>query len=187
MRTVRCSGHVMGRCLQWGVSAQGDVCQGGVSNHRVCVCPGECGCTPPPLDRILDTRLWKHYLFKTSFEDGNNEPFFFTILTSRWHGFSNRLPSIQEVFLCSRDSCIHRSTLKLLIHRSLNNSMDSLPLQFPLPYMTISLCTSGNHNISTGVLKGRLPWLHRNTLTAEYWTITATKINTKTLSYSNYI
>ena len=27
---------------------------------------------PPLVDRILDTRLWKHYLSATSFADGNN-------------------------------------------------------------------------------------------------------------------
>ena len=29
------------------------------------------GYTPPPVDRILDTHLWKHYLSASSFADGN--------------------------------------------------------------------------------------------------------------------
>ena len=62
----------------WGVVCLGSVCPGGV-------CPGGClprgcllgrWCLPgdvhlPPVDRILDTRLWKHYISATSFADGN--------------------------------------------------------------------------------------------------------------------
>ena len=29
-------------------------------------------CTPPPVDRIFDTRLWKHYLSATTVADDNN-------------------------------------------------------------------------------------------------------------------
>ena len=47
MRTVRYSGRIGGE-----VSAQG-------------------GCTPPPVDRILDTRLCKHYITVTTVADGN--------------------------------------------------------------------------------------------------------------------
>ena len=57
MRTVRCSGHLPGGGKGGGF-AQG------------CVCPGGCipACTevdPLPVDRILDTRLWKYYLAST--------------------------------------------------------------------------------------------------------------------------
>ena len=30
------------------------------------------GCAPPLMDRILDTRLWKHYLSAATAADGNN-------------------------------------------------------------------------------------------------------------------
>ena len=102
MRTVRCSSHLPGGCLPRGV-CQGGVCLtgGGVCPEgclsRGCL-PGGCvwsggvsarrggvwrtrgngclprGCTPPPVDRILDTHLWKHYLSATLFADGNDEP-----------------------------------------------------------------------------------------------------------------
>ena len=60
MPTVRCSGHL------WGV------------------CPGVClpwGCTPPPppVDRILDTRLWKHYLPATTVADGKNSVVLYSV------------------------------------------------------------------------------------------------------------
>ena len=68
MRTVHCSGRLIGESTR-GMSAQGDVCPG------VCVCPGVSegvsgrgvsaqgvSSSPhSPVDRILDTRLWKHY------------------------------------------------------------------------------------------------------------------------------
>ena len=59
MRTVRCSGRLMGEGL---VSAQ--------------------GCTPPPtpVNRILDTRLWKHYLSATLFADGKYPRIVWTIV-----------------------------------------------------------------------------------------------------------
>ena len=63
MRTVRCNSH-LGMCLPSGVSAQG---WGGecVSQHAM-------GQTPHLVDRILDTRLWKHYLSATTVADGKN-------------------------------------------------------------------------------------------------------------------
>ena len=96
MLTVRFSGrltegHVYMRvfaqlgcvCPGW-VSAQGGCLPGGLSAQRlsakgvVClegglpVCLGiRGGCTPPPVDRILDTRLRKHYLSAALFADGN--------------------------------------------------------------------------------------------------------------------
>ena len=64
------------------MSAQGECRPGGRVGGGVCprVCLGVCVyvfvcvcvCTPPPVDRIIDTRLWKHYLSATSFADGNN-------------------------------------------------------------------------------------------------------------------
>ena len=66
MRTMRCSGrrggvsqHALGRGVSaWGVSA-----------------PVHAGIhTPPPsVDRILDTRLWKHYLSATTVADGKEK------------------------------------------------------------------------------------------------------------------
>ena len=79
-----------GVCLVWGVSAPGEcVCsRGGVCSLGGSACSGEWGvvcllqgcvsapggCIPacteadtlPPVDRILDTRLWKYYLGPTS-------------------------------------------------------------------------------------------------------------------------
>ena len=74
MRTVRCSGRCSGpggACTD-GVSSRGSICLGGegvsarVSAWRGCSLP-QCklGYTPP-VDRILDARLWKHYLSATS-------------------------------------------------------------------------------------------------------------------------
>ena len=88
MRTVRCSGRLivcvwrevgvrgvcLGGCPPRGVCLR--VCAGGVYPEGIClgdVCPGVClgGCPPgegvcpgvytslSPVDRILDTRLWK--------------------------------------------------------------------------------------------------------------------------------
>ena len=91
MPIVRCSDRLMmgrgvcpGGSLPRGLSAQG-VClprgclprgclPKGVSAWRGClpgggVCPG--GCTHPPVDRILDKHLWKHYLSATSFANSN--------------------------------------------------------------------------------------------------------------------
>ena len=78
MRTVRCSDRWGGVSAQGGCLPGGCVCLGGV-------CPGGClaggvclgGCIPactevdtplPPVDRILDTRLWKYYLATTSLQ-----------------------------------------------------------------------------------------------------------------------
>ena len=43
-----------------GIPAQGDVC------------PSACWDTPPSTDKILDTRLRKHYLSATTVADGKN-------------------------------------------------------------------------------------------------------------------
>ena len=50
-----CQSGKVGTLQEGGVSA----CQGGVSGRH------------PPVDRILETRLRKHYLSATSFADGN--------------------------------------------------------------------------------------------------------------------
>ena len=71
MRTVRCGNR------HWGVGG-GDICLRGVCSRGVslgCVCVCVCVFTsqpPPPVDRILYTRLWKHYLSETSFVHGKN-------------------------------------------------------------------------------------------------------------------
>ena len=59
MRTVQCYSRLLGG----GVCSEGVCLPGGV-------CPGGVWQTTP-MDRILDTRLWKHYLSTTSFVDGN--------------------------------------------------------------------------------------------------------------------
>ena len=102
MCTVRCSSRLLwgvcpgGVCLPGRVSAgpsrrgglpggdlprgclsRGGVCLGGVCLPRGCLPGGEGICSgvytsPPPVDRIPDTCLWKHYLSATSFADGND-------------------------------------------------------------------------------------------------------------------
>ena len=82
MRTVRCSGRPGGGSA-WRVSAQGGVCH--TALHIACwdthpqpsACwdthptpPSACWDTPP--DRILDTRLWKHYFSANTLADGND-------------------------------------------------------------------------------------------------------------------
>ena len=47
-------------------SACWDTCLGGEG-----VCPSACGDTAPSVNRILGTRLWKHYLSATTVADGN--------------------------------------------------------------------------------------------------------------------
>ena len=65
MRTVRSSSHVYpsmhcpGGCMPQGVSAQG------VSARGEDVYPSMHWGTDPPVDRILDTHLWKYYLAAT--------------------------------------------------------------------------------------------------------------------------
>ena len=61
-----CPGGVCpGGCLtrgvsDWWVSDQGGVWPGGRLPRGVCVCQHALRQTPPPMDRILDTCLWKH-------------------------------------------------------------------------------------------------------------------------------
>ena len=57
------------RSAQWGICL-GVVCLGGASAQGD-VCPMACWDTPPPVDRILDTRLWKHYHPATTVPGGN--------------------------------------------------------------------------------------------------------------------
>ena len=91
MRTVRGSSRLLGgvcpEMSAWEVSAGGCLPRGeggvypgvrGVSVWGGCLPGGVCipACTeadnPSPVDRILDTRLWKYYLSATSFADGKN-------------------------------------------------------------------------------------------------------------------
>ena len=51
--------------------SRGGVCRGGVHPERN-ACPGGV-CTSLLVDRILGTRLWKHYLSATTAADGNKE------------------------------------------------------------------------------------------------------------------
>ena len=79
MRTVCCSGHLgvegMG-CLPGGCLL-GSVCPGSVcpAAKGQGICPAAWGCTPLPVDRLLDTRLWKHYLSATTVADGNYQSY----------------------------------------------------------------------------------------------------------------
>ena len=63
-----------GGCLLAGICPGG--CLPGMSAHGVStqgVYPSmHLGRHPPPVDRILDTCLWKHYLSATSFADGKD-------------------------------------------------------------------------------------------------------------------
>ena len=75
-----------GLAVGGGGACLGGVCPGGVClgvsapvhagihsplvRHGGGVCPSTCWDTHPPVHRILDTRLWKHYLSATSFADG---------------------------------------------------------------------------------------------------------------------
>ena len=76
-----------GACLLCWCLPRG-VCPGGVCPVRGClpsegvsaqwggVCPVRGVCPEglhPPMDRILDTRLWKHYLSATTVADGKNQ------------------------------------------------------------------------------------------------------------------
>ena len=72
MRTVRCSGRLGGVCK--GVYLEGYMprrvsAQGGRVFAWGCL-PG--GVHLPPVDRSLDTCLWKHYLPTTIVADGKN-------------------------------------------------------------------------------------------------------------------
>ena len=70
MRTVRCSGHVGER----GVYLRGCLPGGGVCRGEGGSVQGRWGVyLPSPVDRILDTRLCKHYLSTTTVADGNEK------------------------------------------------------------------------------------------------------------------
>ena len=85
MRTVRCSGRLMGvgclpgGCLPGGICPGVRVCQGCVSAQG-CL-PEGClpeGCTPPPL--WTDRHLWKHNLSTTTVADGKNNISFLNLM-----------------------------------------------------------------------------------------------------------
>ena len=98
-----CLGGVyLGGCLPRGVSAWRDVCPGGVCLGEVsawgCL-PGGLprGCLPvfpgrvytsSSVDKIVDTRLWKHYLSTTSFADGNKFEVRFVCAVPVFPGFT---------------------------------------------------------------------------------------------------
>ena len=86
-----------GGCLPGVVSVWGVSAQGGLSAQEGCLPRGVSGgiCTgvypsmhwgrsPPPVDRILDRRLWKHYLSATSFADDNKLKY---VLKVDWNVF----------------------------------------------------------------------------------------------------
>ena len=78
MHTIRCSGW---RVSASGVTVQRDVCLEGVYLGEGClpmgmsaregICLSSCWDTHPPVDRILDTCLWKHYLSATTLRTVN--------------------------------------------------------------------------------------------------------------------
>ena len=88
IHTIHCSGR-HGECLPvgvvclWGLSA----CGGCLPVGGVCL-PSACwGTHLLPVDRILDTSLWKHYLSAISFADGsykNNKEQKAVLQTHRW-------------------------------------------------------------------------------------------------------
>ena len=78
MRIIRCSGRLGWRFACGGVClGEGSVCpKVGPAQGGVCL-----GCTPPgprgrhtpaPVDRIIDTSLWKHYFSGTTVSDSKN-------------------------------------------------------------------------------------------------------------------
>ena len=75
VRTVRCSSRLGCVCFRRGcVLPEGGVPVRGVPAGG-CTFPSACWDThtlSPSVDRILDTRFWKHYLSTTSFADGKN-------------------------------------------------------------------------------------------------------------------
>ena len=75
MYTVRHSGRLIGGLPGEGVSGQEAVWPGGCLHRGVWLegCLPRGVCTFHPEERILDTRLWKHYLSATLFADSNNE------------------------------------------------------------------------------------------------------------------
>ena len=74
MRTVRCSSRLLG-----------GVCPGGLSAQGGCLPQCMLGHTSPPVDRILDTRLWKYYLSATSFADGKDMNLNLSIISAIKH------------------------------------------------------------------------------------------------------
>ena len=64
MRTVRCSDRLLG-----GVCRGGGVCPGGMSAWG-CVYPSMHWGGHPPVNRMTDWQVLKHYLSSTSFADG---------------------------------------------------------------------------------------------------------------------
>ena len=147
MPTIRCSGRLMGGVCPGGVvclSARRGVCPGGclpggvcpggmcVSAKegclpRGCVCLGGClsvcpweGAHLPPVDRILETHLWKHYLSATSFADGN-EPLGWC-LNTYWYFISSRQMGIIWIWIQPVD------TKPILVVQSL---LDTVKLTIP--------------------------------------------------------
>ena len=105
MRTIRCSSHLSVQVVSaWGVSASGGVC------------PGAC---TPPLDRILDTRLWKHYLSATSFADGNKQIYDMLLVRNEFIRTTKIIISISQTPNCRllglRQINIHQELLHLSV------------------------------------------------------------------------
>ena len=116
-----------------GVSARGClpkgdvcICPGGVSAQGVClprgvsVCLSMGGVNLPPVGRILETHLWKHYLSATSFADGN-EPLGWC-LNTYWYFISSRQMGIIWIWIQPVD------TKPILVVQSL---LDTVKLTIP--------------------------------------------------------
>ena len=72
MRTTRFSGHLGGGGGWGAVCPRGECLPSGGGVYTPCPLHAGIHKPPPPVDRIINTRLWKHYLPATTVAGGNN-------------------------------------------------------------------------------------------------------------------
>ena len=144
MRTVHSSGH-LGRggclsrgCLLRGVSVQGDVCLEG------CL-PSGGELTPPPMDRSLDTHLWKHYFLQLLLRTIKIDIFLTRPHTQsgRW-GTSAYFPGIHTVTISAPTCSIRRQYAC------------AMPYRENLKYDSVSRCLT--HVINAAVSRDKNPF-----------------------------
>ena len=148
MRTVHSSGHLgrggvcpegvcSGGCLYRGMSAWRGVCLGG----------GEL--TPPPMDRSLDTHLWKHYFLQILLRTIKIDIFLTRPHTQsgRW-GTSAYFPGIHTVTISAPTCSIRRQYAHAIPHRE------------NLKYDSVSRCLT--HVINAAVSRDKNPFTQSN-------------------------
>ena len=113
-----------GGCLLPGVSAPGGVWSGGVCSGGV-YSSMHWGRHPPPVDRILDTHLWKYYLGPTSLRPVNSSLTNFLQVRKLWGNLKNWPLQVhsherQHLRLHVRDGEIWKIGLYRSIHTSVN-------------------------------------------------------------------